>query len=224
MEDKELKLQIYELNKKLDLVLDELDYQKRQRMEKEDLKEDLTRVARGVFDSAVIELEGMSDSISTGDILYLGKKLLRNINNLTASFEQLESLKDLAADVAPLGKDMFQKLLDSLDKVDRKGYFLFIRETLSILDNIVISMSDEEMKNISKNAGNLINLIRLISKENIIEKTEFALKSMSENELEKRNYSYSSTLKGITSPEMRKTLAYVTQFIKQFTNYNPQIN
>ena len=93
MDEAKILAQIDAMNAKMDLILEELDYQKRKRIEAEDLKDDIIRVGSEVFDTAVHELEGMSDSISTGDIAYLFKKLLRNINNITATFAHSSNKK-----------------------------------------------------------------------------------------------------------------------------------
>jgi hypothetical protein len=76
MENKNLQEQVFELNKKLDLVLEEIEHQKRSRREMDDLKDDLMRVGKDLYSTAVEELEEVHDHLNTGDLLHLGKKLL----------------------------------------------------------------------------------------------------------------------------------------------------
>ena len=70
---------IDEINQKLDIILEEIELQKKHRREMEDLKDDLFRVGKDLYETAVVELEEVHDHINTGDILHLGKKLLRNV-------------------------------------------------------------------------------------------------------------------------------------------------
>ena len=42
----------------------------------EDLKDDLYRVGKDLYETAIVELEEVHDHLNTGDILHLGKKLL----------------------------------------------------------------------------------------------------------------------------------------------------
>ncbi len=76
MEEIKTQNQIDEINRKLDLILEEIELQKKHRREMEDLKDDLFRVGKDLYETAVVELEEVHDHIQTGDILHLGKKLL----------------------------------------------------------------------------------------------------------------------------------------------------
>ena len=69
----------------------------------EDLKDDLFRVGKDLYETAVVELEEVHDHINTGDILHLGKKLLRNVNNLNKAFDQFESDKRFFTRRVPTG-------------------------------------------------------------------------------------------------------------------------
>ena len=90
MVNENMQEQINSINRKLDVILEEIELQKKHRREMEDLKDDLTRVGKDIFKSAVIELEEVHDHLETSDILYLGKKLLRNVKNIIKMIEQLE--------------------------------------------------------------------------------------------------------------------------------------
>ena len=220
MDEAKILAQIDAMNAKMDLILEELDYQKRKRIEAEDLKDDIIRVGSEVFDTAVHELEGMSDSISTGDIAYLFKKLLRNINNITATFEQLESLKDMSSDLSPLMKSIFQQMLDGLNEADRKGYFLFFKEVFASLDRIVSSMDEEEMRAISRNVESAITLIRLLTRENVLQRSANALAALSEKPAGEKDYSHLAMLREQTGPEVRRSMMFMIQFLKEFHKEN----
>ena len=97
--------QIDQINKKLDLILDEIENQKRHRREMEDLKDDLMRVGKDLYDTAVVELDQIHDHVNTRDILHFGKYMLRNVNTISKVVQQLESTKDFLNDASPLIRD-----------------------------------------------------------------------------------------------------------------------
>lgn len=66
----------------------------------------------------------MHDEVSTGDIAYLAKKLLRIVNNFTRAFEQFENVRGFIEDFAPVSRQLSLDLMRQLDEADRKGYFL----------------------------------------------------------------------------------------------------
>ena len=121
--------QIDAINRKLDFIVEELEHQKRQRLEMHDLKDDLTIVAKDVYQTTVEELEGISEHVKPGDLVFVFRKLLRNANNLANAFDQLESLRDLLADLQPISKEIYSSALVTLNELDRKGYFELARQT-----------------------------------------------------------------------------------------------
>src|SRR6516164_4176612 len=137
--------QIAEINRKLDLIAEALSYQKRHRLEMEDLKDDLTIVGKDFYQTAVAELEELSESFRAGDLVFLLKKLLRNTNNLTKAFEQLESIRDFLVDLRPISREVYNDALAKMEALERKGYFQFAGGAASILDALVVSHSRTDL-------------------------------------------------------------------------------
>src|SRR5512141_1576613 len=115
MNGQDVQSEIVAINQKLDLILEEIEYQRRHRKEMEDLKNDLMRVGKDIYRTALVELEEVNDSLSTGDMLHLGKKLLRNVRTISTTIEQLENLRDFLQDFSPVARDMFIDLMNTLD-------------------------------------------------------------------------------------------------------------
>ena len=115
MEDKKMQTQIDDINRKLDIVLDEIEHQKKHRREMDDLKDDLMRVGTDLYSTAVTEFEEVHDHLQTGDILHLGKKLLRNVNTMNKMFDQMESARDFLEDASPLVRE---SVIDFMAKMD----------------------------------------------------------------------------------------------------------
>ncbi|MDH3269372.1 MAG: hypothetical protein OEM46_11015, partial [Ignavibacteria bacterium] len=143
--------QIEEINQKLSIILEEIELQKKHRRMMEDLKDDMYRVGKDLYETAIVELEEVHDHINTGDILHLGKKLLRNVNNLNKAFDQMESTRDFLRDVSPLVRESILDLMKKLDEFDRKGYFQFTKELQKAADNVVTSFTTEDVKHLGDN-------------------------------------------------------------------------
>lgn len=163
MSDENNQSQINEINKKLDFIIEEIALQKKQRQAFEDLQDDLTRVGKDVYKTAVDELEELHDYFTPSDLFFLSKKLMRNIKTITATVEQIESAKDFIEDFVPISRDMVIEFMHRLDDYDRKGYFDFIRELFNIVDKIITSFSPDEIKNISSNVPVLISTFKNLS-------------------------------------------------------------
>jgi len=221
MNDPSLQEQIDVVNRKLDLILEEIELQRRQRQEREDLREDLMRVGKDVYRTALVELEDVHDHLSTGDMMHLGKKLLRNVNTLTAMFEQLESLRDFLQDAAPLARESFLELMNTLDAFDRKGYFAFVREMGKVVDKVVTSFSAEDVKNLGDNIVTIVNTVKQMTQPDMLHAVNNALNVYTKLDAEvTEEVSLLSLLKELNSPEARKGMVFAIRVLKSLAAQN----
>ncbi len=230
MDEKNINERISSIENKLDIILEEIDLQRRQRREIEDLKDDLMRVGKDVYDTAVEELEEAHDQISTGDIWHLFKKLLRNINTFNAMFDQIESVRDFVDDAAPLVRESIIDFMKKMDEFDRKGYFEFFKESSKIMDNIVTSFSAEDVRNLGDNIVTIMNTIKNLTQPDMLQAVNNAVSVYKHLDFEiKEDYSYFKLIKELNKPEVKKGMAFAVKFLQnlashQTTNELKQIN
>ncbi len=223
MEEQRLQNQIDTINRKLDTILEEIEYLRQRRREMEDLKEDLVRVGKDFYQTAVEELDDVHDYLSTGDILYLGKKVLRNVRTITQTFEQLESIRDFLQDAAPLARESFIDFMNKLDEFDRKGYFNFAKELGNITDRIVTSFSADDIKNLGENIVTIINTVKNLTQPDMLQAANNALAVYQKMNIEvKEDVSLLKLLKELNTPEARRGLAFAIRFLKNLANQQYQ--
>jgi uncharacterized protein YjgD (DUF1641 family) len=224
MNSEETERQILEINRKLDLIIGEIELQKRHRQEMDDLKEDLMRVGKDAFQTAIVELEDLHDSMKTGDLIHLGKRVLRNIHNIEESIEKLESFRDFITDASPLAREYALDFMKKLDEFDRKGYFQFFKETSKILDNIVTSFSPEDVKNLSENVVTILHTIKNLTQPDMLQTVNNAVNVYKKLDIEiKNDVSVFRLLKEMNTPEMKKGLAFAIEFLKSISKPNNNI-
>ncbi|MEJ5304660.1 MAG: DUF1641 domain-containing protein [Ignavibacteria bacterium] len=225
MENKELQLQLEEINKKLNVIMEEIELQRKHRQEMQDLKDDLMRVAKDVYLTSLDELEQVHDYLKTGDIMHLFKKLLRNVNNLTKLFEQLENLRDFAKDFGLISKGMSIDLMNKLDELDRKGYFAFLKETQKIFDNIVTSFAVDDVKALGDNIVTILNTIKNLTQPDMLHAVNNALNVYKKLDIEvKEDISILKLVKELNHPETKKALYFALQFLKSLSAINSNGN
>lgn len=215
MNEQNLQSQIDIINKKLDLILEEIALQQRQRREMDDLKEDLMRVGKDIYQTAVVELEDVHDYLNTGDVLFLGKKILRNVGTITKTFEQLESLRDFLQDAAPLARESFIDFMNKMDEFDRKGYFIFMKELGKVVDKVVTSFTPEDVKHLGENIVTIINTVKNLTQPDVLHTINNALSIYKKMVIEgKEDISILSLLKELNTPEAKRGLAFAIRFLK----------
>jgi uncharacterized protein YjgD (DUF1641 family) len=226
MDEQKIINDIEAINKKLDIILAEIELQQRHRREMDDLKDDLMRIGKDVYDTAVTELEEVHDHIQTGDMLYLGKKLLRNVNNITKSFEQFENVKDFVYDFKPVSREMFFDFMNRLDEMDRKGYFAFMKEMGVMMDKVVSTFSREDAKQLGDNIVTILNTIKNLTQPDMLNAVNNAVsiyKNLDTKIDKKVTVFY--LLKELNKPEVKKGLALALNFLKNLnSNFNANNN
>ncbi len=225
MEEKNIQTQLDEINRKLDFILSEIDLQRKHRQEIQDLKDDLMRVAKDVYVTSLEELEQVHDHLRTGDIMHLFKKLLRNVNNLTKLFEQLENIRDFVKDFGPISKEMAIDFMNKLDELDRKGYFAFLRETQKIFDNIVTSFTVEDVKALGDNIVTILNTVKNLTQPDMLHAINNALNVYKKLDIEvKEDISLIKLIKELNHPETKRALYFTLQFLKSLSSVNSNYN
>ena len=223
MEEQNFQGQIDDINKKLDFIIEEIKLQQQHRREVDDLKQDLMRVGKDVYDTALIELEEVHDQIQTGDMLHLFKKLLRNINNITKTFEQLENLKDFVQDFGPVSRELFQDFMNTLNEFDKKGYFEFMKQLSNISDNIVTSFSVQDVKNFGDNIVTILNTIKNLTQPDMLHAINNAVNVYKNLDIEvQEKVTIFSLLKEMNTPEVKRGLAFAIKFLKNIAESQNQ--
>jgi len=211
--------QFDEINSKLDVILEEIELQKKHRLEMEDLKDDLFRVGKDVYETAVTELEEVHDHIKTGDILHLGKKLIRNVNNLSRAFDQLESTRDFLRDVSPLVRESIIDLMNKMDEFDRKGYFQFIKELQKAGDNVVTSFTPNDVKLLGDNIVTILDTIKNLTQPDMLQAINNAIAVYKNIDVKvDEKVSLFNLMKEINSPEVKRGLAVGLKFLKNLAS------
>ncbi len=168
METKELEEQVAEIHQKLDFITRQMQVQERKQREMQDLKDDLIHIGRDVFQTAVSELEEVAPHFDTDDLLNLIKKLLRNTRNLNRMMGQFESTADFFKDAKEPLKSAFTQLLETMDSMDRKGYFEFMKEAGKIIDEIITTFSVEDVRLLRENITHILTTIKNLTQPQML--------------------------------------------------------
>lgn len=225
METEVTQNQIDEINYKLNIILEEIELQRQHRRMMEDLKDDLYRVGKDLYQTAIVELEEVHDHLNTGDILHLGKKLLRNVNNLSRAFDQMESVRDFARDISPLVRESILDLMKKLDEFDRKGYFQFAKEMRKALDNVVTNYSAEDVKLLGDNIVTILDTVKNLTQPDMLQAINNAVAVYKNIDVKvDEKVSLISLMKELNSPEVRRGLAVGLKFLKNLAAIDNQNN
>ncbi len=207
--------QINEINRKLDLVLEEVMAQKETRQSIEDLTTDLTIVGKDVFKSTVTELDNAGVEIDGEAVKQLMLKLVRNVDTLNEMFEMLESANDLIKDVTPILHQMGLDGIHLMNEFEQKGYFEFMKESMKIFDNIVTHFSSEDVKLLADNVVTILETVKNLTQPDMLKAINSGLVVYKSIEIDNvEEYSIWRAMKAMNSKEMKKGIGFMITFLQ----------
>jgi uncharacterized protein YjgD (DUF1641 family) len=212
---------LVELNQKIDFLTAQVAYlneqaqaAERKRSERDELVRDLTPIATQAFRLSIEQLEEIQEYIDLGYLLRLLKRLLRNGRNLERMLDQLESVMELASTIGPLADDAFFKLMNTMAEMEQKGYFSFARGGMEIMDNIITSFSEEDVRHLGDNVVLILNTVKDMTQPEIMNFVRNTL-MVAEQEIDKPvDISYRGLVGQVRDPAVRRGLALTMRVLR----------
>ena len=202
-----------DLHQKIDLLTSqvalltaEAQQQQRRRQEWQELQNDLTPIASDLFRISVNELEEVESYVQLEDILRLFKRLLRNTHNLEQMLDQLESTMAMFQEISPLSQDAFMTLMTRLDEAERKGYFAFMRAGMGVMENVVTSFSEEDVRQLGDNVVLILQTVKEMTQPEIMSMVRESVEVLREEE-PPENVSLFTIIRQMNDPQVKRGLS-----------------
>ncbi len=180
MSEKNIQEQIGELNQKLDLILESIEQQKRNREEFDDLVSDLSIVAKDAFQHTVIMLDKSQVDLDHSGIPMLLVKLLQNIDTFYEMLEMLESAKDFMKDISPVIHQMGLDAINKMNEFEQNGYFDIVRnltrpDVIAALGRTSKAIAEVKMDDTLDNRS-LFSLVKQMNSPDVRKSLSYALR------------------------------------------------
>ena len=215
----EVQDQINAINQKLDIVLEEITIQKQKRQEVEDLVTDLSIIGNDMFKASVDELDHAGVELDSEALKGLFFKLLRNVGTLNELVEMMESAADLAKDAAPIIHQLGLQGISQMNELEKKGYFEFIKELFTVVDNVVTHFSKEDIRLLAENVVTILETIKNLTQPDMLGAMNNAVNIYKKIETHDiQEYSLWKAFKEMRSPEMRKGIGFMITFLKNIAD------
>lgn len=218
MADKEIQEQINDINRKLDIVLEEIQQQKLKREEVEDLVADVSVIGKDVFNNTVTTLDKAGIELDPDALNGLLLKFMRNIETFNQMFDMLESATDLMKDLGPVINQIGMDAIQRVTEFEQNGYFEFVKEAKGIMDNVVTHFRPEDIRALADNIVTILETVKNMTQPDMLAAMNNALtvfKSMDTDEVEE--YSLWKAFRAMNSKEMRKGIGFMVAFMKKMS-------
>lgn len=221
MTDQEIQTKFDDINKKLDLVLEEVIAQKQSRQTVEDLVTDVSLIGTDMFKATVTELDNAGIEVDGEALKQLAFKFIRNINTFNELFGMLESANDLIKDVTPIIQQVGLDSIHKMNELEQKGYFEFISELGRMVDNVVTHFSAEDVKQLSENIVLMLEVVKSLTQPEMLKAFNNGLNVYKSLDTENiPEYSLWKIMREINTPEMKKGMGFMITFLKNIAKEN----
>lgn len=210
-----LQQQIDELNRKMDLVLDLLGKQQERNEVVEDLVEDLNIVVKDAFQTAVDELAVQNIKIDGEDLRYLLFKLLRNLKTFGELMDMLESLMDFLHDIGPVVHDAGIAFTKTLDDLDKRGYFSYLKQLGMLAADFKEHVTEEEIIRLRESMPAIGLMLRSLTQPKVMNALAEITQTLSAMEMDEKidNKSLIGLARLLSKPEVRRVLSFSLRVI-----------
>lgn len=210
------------LDRKMDLVLEELAAVRRVRREVDELRDDLTRVGKEMLPALATELDSVSPHLRPDDLAALLKQVLRSVDDLHASLATLHGARELVTDATPIARQLMNDAIGKLDELDRKGYFEKGREMTKVLDNVVANFSLEDIRLLSENVVAILSTVKNLTQPEMLTAINNAVEVYKKIDFDRvEEFSLWTAFKEVNKPEMRRGLGFLIVFLRNLSAHTP---
>ncbi len=189
-----------------------LEGQAQRRRQWDELRADLAPIAGEAFEYVSRELDEIRDFVEPTDLLRLTKRMLRDLPYLEALLNQVESLQQLGADLAPLAGEVVIALMARLDELERRGYFTFAEGVWNVLDRVVTSFSEDDLSQLGDNVVLILNTVKEMTQPEMMQLLQRAAQEMRQTEGEE--IGLLRLMWRLRSPQVRRGMSRVLKVLE----------
>ncbi len=223
MTEQKIQQQIDDINRKLDIILEEVFAQKQNRQSINDLMDDLSIVGKDAFKNTVIELDKAGVEVDGDALKGTAIRLIRNIDNINEFLDTLESINDFLKDATPIARQVGLDAIQKMNEFDQKGYVEFFRELTRIMDNIVGHFTVQDVRDLADNIVTILETVKGITQPDMLMALDNGVKVY--KSLDTQNipeYTVWKAMKELRTPEMKKGLGFMITFLKNLSKEDNQ--
>jgi len=205
---------IESIHKKLDILTEYVEAQHKRQQEFDELKQDVIPIANHMIKLSIDELAEIGTEFQVEDLFYLLKRLLRNTGMLMRLVDMLEAGMDLTEELKPIGLQAFSDIVETLDRLEREGYFAFMREGWGIVERIVHEFNEDDLRALGDNIVAILSTVRNMTQPEILSLANQAISAFQPSAAGEESISTLALLREFSDPKVRQGMSRMLNLLK----------
>lgn len=202
------------LHSKLDYLTEQFEAQKRRQQALEELKDDMVPIFNHMVRLSIEELAEVGSEFRVEDLLFLLKRLLRNTDTLLRLMDLMEAGVGLSDEMQILGKQVFSNAVETLDRLERDGYFAFMREGWNVVERIVTEFDEQDVRALGDNIVTILGTVRSMTQPEVLALANNAISAIGPAAEPEGTISTLGLLRELSNPQVRRGMARLLNIVK----------
>ena len=134
-----------------------------------ELREELAPRVNEAVKALIVELADIEADFQLEDLLFLIKKVLRNVRNLTYSIDQLKNIIDFVLIAEPLLKSTVPQIIFYMDDLEQRGVFTLLSSSMEVIKKTAETYTAEDMAQIGDGLVKLLGIFKKLTAPEALE-------------------------------------------------------
>jgi uncharacterized protein YjgD (DUF1641 family) len=158
-------------------------------------------IVRSAYEQVALELH--ERDIDVAEVTDLLLRLAESAPDLNRALNTFESITALVDDAGGLTDQAFALAIDRLEKLDQRGYFTFAQGGLQVIDRIVTSFDDDDIKALGDNVVLIFETVKEMTQPEVMRMLQRSARLLREEEDPPQKLSMFSLLREMRDPEVK---------------------
>ena len=213
----DLEAKLDRLTEHVEFLADHAREEARRREMVSELISDMSPIAAQAMSTITEELD--STDLDMASVIRLVKRFAESAEILDATLAQLQSAHGLVEDIMPLTGDGFAKVISSLAVLEERGYFTFAKEGLGVLDRVVATYDEEDIRALGDNIVVILDTVKQMTQPEVMKMLSRTVDSIEGVDTEPA--SLFKLARQMRDPEIKRGLARLLGMLRTMGADNP---
>jgi uncharacterized protein YjgD (DUF1641 family) len=188
-----------------------------------ELREELAPRVNEAVQALIVELADVEADFQLEDLLFLIKKMMRNIKNLNFILDQMKNLVDFALTAEPLLKSSVPQVIAYLDDLERRGVLRLLGTGMEVLKKVGASYSAEELQEVADGVVRLAGILKKLAAPGALDLLDRAADLPARVDVSAaKAVGPWGMLRGMGDPQVQQGLGVLLEFTKGLAALRPQ--
>jgi uncharacterized protein YjgD (DUF1641 family) len=188
-----------------------------------ELREELAPRVNEAVQALIVELADVEADFQLEDLLFLLKKMMRNIRNLSFALDQMKNLIDFALTAEPLLKSSVPQVISFLDDLEQRGVLRLFATSMEVLKKVGASYSADDLQQVADGVVRLAGMLKKLTAPGALDLLDSAADLPSRvNVADAQAVGPWGMLRGMGDPQVRQGLGVLLEFTKGLSIFRTQ--